>query len=336
MAFCTNCGADAKDINFCPKCGTKVGAQDGAAASPQPQSAPEAPPQPRTVTVGQVKKCPACGSPVESFQTRCGACGHELGVAKVSDAIKEFTTQVNSLDEKIAAEKVVPEKQAKSSTFSSRQSRSSRSSRSSRNFTTGLAGAAIGSALTSSSSSSSRSGSSSGSGKSLVGGVLIIGFFIGMIALIVKVTKNFRNAIARPVLSPSEKTKKSYIENFVVPNSREDMLEFVLLAASKAEGVIDLGHGETMGEISSAHFWAKVWENKCKKVEDRALIALQGDTETMGHIKKFHDRSKDVYQTITVAKKKGQVKSVILFILMLFIIAAVALLAAFLLFVFLV
>ena len=326
MAFCVNCGNDIKDAKFCPSCGTQAG------AAVQTESAPQS--VPRTVTVGQVKKCPSCGSPVESFQSRCGACGHELGAATVSQAIKEFSSQINALDEKIANEKVQPVTStgSKITAPSSRTSRRSQGSRGS-SFAAGAAGALLGSSLTGSSRSSSRS--SSGSGKKVVGGLLIIGIFAGAIALIVKIIKNFKNAIARPSLSPSEKTKKSYIENFVVPNNREDMLEFVLLASSKAEGVIDLGHGETMSELSSAHFWAKVWENKCRKVEDRALIALQGDTETMGHIKKFHDRSKDVYLTISKAKKKGQIKSVILFILMLITVTIVTLFVLFLLYAFL-
>ena len=308
MAFCTNCGTDVKDIKFCPSCGTQVGSQVQAQPAPQPA------PQPRTVTVGQVKKCPSCGSPVESFQSRCSGCGHELNAVTVSAAIKEFTTEINQLDEKIAREK----KPAEKSTSSSSRSRSAST------FRAGATGAIIGSTLTKSSGRSTSSKSSS-SGKSAVGGLLIIGLFVGAIALIVKIIKNFRNAIARPALSPSEKLKKSYIENFVIPNNREDMLEFVLLASNKAEGVIDLGHGETMGEISSAHFWAKTWENKCKKVEDRALIALQGDSETMNHIKRFHDRAKDKYLILTKAKKKSQVKSVFLFILMLFVVSILTL-----------
>ena len=326
MAFCANCGTDIKDAKFCSSCGTQAGGAAAAPAAPAEAAQPAA--QPRTVTVGQVKKCPSCGSPVESFQSRCNACGHELGIAKVSEAIKEFTAEINVLDEKIAREKGHSDKPAAAASRTS----SSRN-RTASTLKAGAAGALISSTLTG--SSSSRSKSSSSSKKSAAGGLLIIGLLVGAIALIVKVIKNFKNALARPALSPSEKTKKSYIENFVVPNNREDILEFVLMASSKAEGVIDLGHGETMGEISTAHFWAKVWENKCRKVEDRALIALQGDSETMSHIKKFHDRTKDVYQTITKAKKKGQVKSVILFILMLITIVLITSLVIFLLLAFL-
>ena len=302
MAFCANCGNDIKEAKFCPSCGTPAG---GAAAV---QAA-----MPRTVNVGQVKKCPSCGSPVESFQSRCASCGHELNSVNVSDAIKEFTTEINSLDEKIAREKTPVAKPS-----SSRSGSSSRRS-GSRSLGAGAAGVLVGAALTGSGSNRS----SSSSRRSAAGGILALGIFAGAIALIVTIIKNFRNAVAKPALSPSEKTKKSYVENFVIPNSREDILEFALLASSKAEGVIDLGHGETMGEIASAHFWAKVWENKCKKVEDRALIALQGDSETMSHIKRFHDRSKEAYQRLSKAKSKSQIKSVILFLLMLIAITAI-------------
>ena len=311
MAFCTNCGTEAREARFCPSCGTQMVAPGAPGSAPQP--AP--PPQPRTVTVGQVKKCPSCGSPVESFQSRCNACGHELGVSKVSDAIKEFTSEINVLDEKIAKEKNIVPKQS-GSTGSSRSSGST--------FMAGATGAMIGSSLTRSTSRSSNNRSGSNNRNSAAGGLILIGLIAGAIALIVTIIKNFRNAVAKPALSQSEKVKKSYIENYVIPNNREDILEFILFASSKAEGVIDLGQKQSMGEVSSAHFWTKVWENKCKKVEDRALIALQGDSETMSHIKRFHDRSKEAYQKITKEKKKNQIKSIILFILMLIGVTAIS------------
>ena len=352
MAFCANCGNDIKDARFCPSCGTPVG---GAATGPveQAQPAAQSTPQPRTVTVGQVKKCPSCGAPVESFQSRCSSCGHEFGSIQVSEAIKEFSTQINSLDEKIANEKgyvenTVAQKPAVNKPVmpsfgktSSKRSRSRSSPLSS--SAASAAGAFLGSAMSGSSNRSSASpastntgGSSSGSGtgKSIAGGVLIIGILVGAIVLIVKIIKNFKNAIARPGLSSSEKIKKSYIENFVIPNNREDMLEFALLASSKAESVIDLGQNETMGELATAHYWAKVWENKCRKVEDRAIIALKGDSQTISQINRFHDRSKEAYQKILKAKKKAQVKSIILFVLMLAAIAVIAAIVVVLLFTF--
>ena len=211
MAFCANCGTDIKDARFCPSCGT----QAGAAAEPRVES-PQPAAQPRTVTVGQVRKCPACGSPVESFQSRCGACGHELNAVEVSGAIKEFTAEINGLDEKIANEKGQPLKASADTSAASgtRTSKPLTSKPLASTLKSGTTGALVGSAL--SGSSKNKSSSSSVSGKKVAGGFLIVGIFVGAIALIVKVTKNFKAAIARPALSPSEKTKKSYIENFVV------------------------------------------------------------------------------------------------------------------------
>lgn len=44
-----------------------------------------------TVKVGNLKKCPACGASVESFQTKCNECGHEFSnVASAQSANKLF------------------------------------------------------------------------------------------------------------------------------------------------------------------------------------------------------------------------------------------------------
>jgi hypothetical protein len=44
--------------------------------------------------VGNVKKCPACGAAIESFQTRCPSCGHELNSVRVSGSIQAFVRKL--------------------------------------------------------------------------------------------------------------------------------------------------------------------------------------------------------------------------------------------------
>ncbi len=39
--------------------------------------------QPQTTKEGEIKKCPACGSPVKSFKIKCDDCGHEFRGSKV-------------------------------------------------------------------------------------------------------------------------------------------------------------------------------------------------------------------------------------------------------------
>ena len=91
MAFCSKCNnQNAEGSRFCAKCGTPI------AASPPPAV-------PRTVTVGQVKKCPACGNPLESFQGRCAGCGHELNTGASEISLKLAAVNEASDVTKIAA-----------------------------------------------------------------------------------------------------------------------------------------------------------------------------------------------------------------------------------------
>jgi predicted RNA-binding Zn-ribbon protein involved in translation (DUF1610 family) len=101
MTFCTNCGAKVDDgIKFCGSCGKPV--QPAGAQPAADSSQPEAPPQavPRTVNVGQVKKCPSCGQALESFQTRCPSCGHEISTAKDEEAVTNFFVKLEELTNK--------------------------------------------------------------------------------------------------------------------------------------------------------------------------------------------------------------------------------------------
>ncbi|MDR1933209.1 MAG: zinc-ribbon domain-containing protein [Spirochaetales bacterium] len=92
MAFCVKCGKEMKDgAKFCPSCGAQT---SGGVPQPVAQPAAQSAVQSRTVTVGQVKKCPSCGMPIESFQARCPSCGFELNAAQVVSSLKEFTDKL--------------------------------------------------------------------------------------------------------------------------------------------------------------------------------------------------------------------------------------------------
>lgn len=80
MAFCAKCGNNIEDANFCSKCGTPAGAVGVAETASKP----------KTVTVGQVKKCPSCGEPIGSFQARC-VCGYEISDVEISKELLAFT-----------------------------------------------------------------------------------------------------------------------------------------------------------------------------------------------------------------------------------------------------
>ena len=235
MAFCVNCGAqNADEAKFCNGCGKTV----TSAATP---------PQQKTVTVGQVFKCPSCGSPFESFQSRCSSCGYEKSTKEVSETISTFSTQIIQLDSQIAIEKekMVAVKKSQA-------------------------------------------------------GWIILNIFTYGIPFVIRTLKR---AIAPvlPPLTPTEQKKKSYIENFVIPNNREDILEFVLFAASKVESLL-----ENKEDIGSVNRWAKIWSDKCKQAQSRAGIALSGDSQTTEQINRLLEKPQIM---LAAAKKKEFIKA---------------------------
>jgi hypothetical protein len=87
MAFCINCGSQNADgIKFCTSCGKPL--TGGAGPSPSTGAASG------TAKVGNVRKCPACGAAIESFQTRCSSCGHELNSVRVAGSIQAFVRKL--------------------------------------------------------------------------------------------------------------------------------------------------------------------------------------------------------------------------------------------------
>jgi tetratricopeptide (TPR) repeat protein len=52
----------------------------------------------KSETVGELRKnCPSCGTPIESFQTRCPNCGHELNAAEESSHFKKFVDDLEDV-----------------------------------------------------------------------------------------------------------------------------------------------------------------------------------------------------------------------------------------------
>ena len=92
MPFCTACGTQNEDsAKFCKACGKSIGGES---------SQTNAAPIPKSVTVGQVMKCPSCGGVVESFQTRCSTCGQELNTAKGEEIVKSFFQKLEEINNK--------------------------------------------------------------------------------------------------------------------------------------------------------------------------------------------------------------------------------------------
>jgi len=222
MAFCVNCGVENADgVKFCNGCGKEVAAAAKAAA-------------PAKEKMGNIRTCPNCGEVLESFQSRCKSCGHELNSVEVSKKISEFVDQVNKFDHEIANTREDPFPGSKTA--------------------------------------------------KLVGWVVLNLFTLG-IPLLVRVVRNLVAPKASKLL-PAEEKKKSYIENFVVPNSREDIVEFVLFASSKVEALMS----NKTSDVGTINMWAKMWSSKCSQLQSRAQVVLAGDKQTTEMITRMIDR----------------------------------------------
>ena len=53
---------------------------------------------PKSDKFGDVKKCPACGSMVQSFQTKCPDCGHEFSGIEANAAIQKLFKMLNNAE----------------------------------------------------------------------------------------------------------------------------------------------------------------------------------------------------------------------------------------------
>lgn len=47
---------------------------------------------------GELRKCPSCGAPVESFKTKCTECDHEFRNTAVANALMDFFQKYNNIE----------------------------------------------------------------------------------------------------------------------------------------------------------------------------------------------------------------------------------------------
>ena len=86
--FCSRCGAEnADDAAFCSGCGNSLSAQ-----------APPPTPEPTQVKMGKIRKCPACGTSVNAFDTACSACRHEFSDIEASRTIQSLYEKLQAVD----------------------------------------------------------------------------------------------------------------------------------------------------------------------------------------------------------------------------------------------
>lgn len=164
----------------------------------------------KTDKEGSSKKCPACGAPVASFNTKCSDCGHEFRDVQANNSISSLFEKIQKIDED---------------------------------------------------SSNDKSGG-----------------FLGE-------------------LFDSQKKKRveqkiSLISSFPIPNTREDILEFLVMAVPQSKVKSTSFFGKlTSPQVGSSQWmsdgpkWA--WTEKCEQIIMKARFSMKDDKKTLEEIEYY-------------------------------------------------
>jgi hypothetical protein len=241
MAFCSSCGTQVADgVKFCTSCGKAVGGEAAPAVAP----AAAVPPKPVTEKVGNIRKCPACGAEIGSFQARCPSCGHELNSVSVAGSVKEFANKLVELESGVQSG--AEQKQVAHSILI----------RAGIIIVMALISAIVGWNEIEESSNYS---------------ILIIGFIVTAFCALILFSK--------VKLTQAVKQETMLIETFPIPTSKEDLFEFLILASSKISSASGLGH-----EAQLQRHWNKIWNVKCRQIKTKANLAFSGDAQSMSTV----------------------------------------------------
>ena len=102
--------------------------------------------------------------------------------------------------------------------------------------------------------------------------------FIGSVAGIV-----INAVIGKPELTPEDKLRESTITQFQIPNTKEALLEFTILATQKIKPVGTMAKMFTV-DGKRQDWLNKVWTQKCNTIYAKACIAMKDDTGSLKEI----------------------------------------------------
>lgn len=68
-------------------------------ATPPPTAAP------KSEKYGDIRKCPACGTILQSFQTKCNDCGHEFRNITANNAITQLSARLYEIEKEVISER---------------------------------------------------------------------------------------------------------------------------------------------------------------------------------------------------------------------------------------
>ncbi len=86
-----------------------------------------------------------------------------------------------------------------------------------------------------------------------------------------------------------ESQKSELIMNFPIPNSKEDLLEFLAMAIPRAKKRMKLwgNNPHEMGELTAHDKMVPVWRSKCHQIIMKARFSMKDDRKTLEEIEYY-------------------------------------------------
>jgi hypothetical protein len=188
---------------------------------------------PKSDKLGDIKKCPACGSIVGAFKAICSDCGTEFRNIDASQNITKFFEKLDEL-----------ESNRKDSLFDNQNKES---------------------------------------GTSI--GTLLKWWFFWWILIPIKSINFIVNKSKPAKWSTTDSRKEEMIMNFPVPNSREEIIEFITLSISKIQNISILKQLDEEGKYLAK--WNSIWKKKAEQVYTKAKLSMTDDKATIQSIKEM-------------------------------------------------
>ena len=91
----------------------------------------------------------------------------------------------------------------------------------------------------------------------------------------------FIGVIMRPPLTQEEQKKRNLIETFIVPNTKESVIEFLMLSCSQ----IQPGSNMFTKEGKKTALWNKVWKTKIRQTLTKSKLVFMNDKNSQEQIK---------------------------------------------------
>ena len=188
---------------------------------------------PKSDKYGDVKKCPSCGSMVQSFQTKCSDCDTEFRNIEASQNITKFFEKLNEL-----------ESNRKENLYDNQKQESVTSA-----------------------------------------GTIIKWMFFYPILIPIKFITFLINKSKPSKWSTTDSRKEEMIMNFPVPNSREEIIEFIALSVSKIQNISIIKRFDEEGKYLTK--WNSIWKKKAEQVFTKAKLSMTDDKATIQSIEQM-------------------------------------------------